>query len=221
VGGRARNEGIRTGGGDHEAGEVARVLDQLARVALEVGVAVPLDRLELFGEAGEFVAAFGFDDADAFQADIEAGGRDFDALAVADEDWHAELLGHELAGSLDDARVGPFGEDDALRVVLEAGGEAGNQGHGKEGGTGPSVASIRAKSSGRARQKALTLRTVVRESLTRRSGWSVGEDREALEGLLGLGRHRVAELREEIRNVDLGGLTVADDETVLLGGNIA
>ena len=93
---------------------------------MQVGVTVALDGFELFGEAGELVATFRLDDADTFEANIKAGGRDLNALAVADEDRYAELFGDELASGLDDARVGAFGEDDPLRVVLETGGKAGN-----------------------------------------------------------------------------------------------
>jgi len=44
----------------------------------------------------------------------------------------AELLYHELAGGLDDAGVGAFGKHDTLGVVLETGGKAGNEGHGRK-----------------------------------------------------------------------------------------
>jgi len=85
-----------------------------------------LDGRKLFSVVGELVATFGLDDADTLETDIKAGGRDLNPLAVADEDWYAELFGDELASGLDDAWVGAFGEDDALRVVLETGGKAGN-----------------------------------------------------------------------------------------------
>ena len=132
MGGGAGDERVRATGGDHQAGEVVRVEGELGGVALEVRVAVALDRLELLCEAFELVAAFGFDHADAFEADVEAGGVDLDALTVADEDRYPELLHDELTSGLDDAGVGPFGEDDALGVVLEAGGKAGNEGHGRK-----------------------------------------------------------------------------------------
>ena len=126
MGGGARNQGVGTSRGHHDARKVTGVLDQLTGVTLQVGVAVALDGFELFGEAGELVASLGLDDADTFEANIKAGGRDLNALAVADEDRYAELFGDELASGLDDARVGAFGEDDPLRVVLETGGKAGN-----------------------------------------------------------------------------------------------
>jgi hypothetical protein len=154
VRGRAGDQGVGAAGGDHQAGEVVRVEGQFGRIALEVRVAVALDRRELLREALEFVAAFGFDEADAFEADVQAGGVDLDALAVADEDRHAELLHDELAGGLDDAGVGAFGEDDALRVVLEAGGKAGNEGHGRwtPVRAGGSVVSLN-KPAGRGRRR--------------------------------------------------------------------
>ena len=127
----AGDQRIGAAGGDHQAGEVVGVEGEFSRIALEVRVAVALDGFEFLREALELITALWLDDADTFEADIETGGVDLDALAVADEERHAELLHHELAGGLDDAGVGTFREDDAFGVVLEAGGKAGNEGHGR------------------------------------------------------------------------------------------
>ena len=69
------------------------------------------------------------DDADAFERDVEGGGGFFDRAAFAEKDGDTEAKGVELAGGLEDARFGAFGEYDPLGMTLELLDDAADESH--------------------------------------------------------------------------------------------
>lgn len=127
--GGAGDESVGLAGGDHHGGEVAIVFHGGAGL----GEFEALDAAELFeldDKGVEILAAFGLDDANALEVNVEFGGRLLDGGAVAEQDGHAHAAGHPLAGGLQDTRIGALGENDAFGMALKFLGEFGDERHG-------------------------------------------------------------------------------------------
>ena len=128
--GRAAHEGVGLGVEQHHGGVVAGVAQGLADVGDFEAVILP-KLFELGGEGGDVFAGRGLDDADALEVERETGGGLLDSTAAAQQDRGAHAAGDPLARGLQHARIGAFGEDNALGVALESFGEFREERHGR------------------------------------------------------------------------------------------
>ena len=93
-------------------------------------------KLKALGEHIQIFALGRVDDADAFQGDVQLGGRILDEGAVAEQDGRAQPQGMVLAGGLQDARFGALREHHALGVALQFFYDAGDKSHEGRNNTG-------------------------------------------------------------------------------------
>ena len=86
--------------------------------------------METADEVLEVGGAGGVDDPNALERDVEASGGILDDAAFAEQDRCTHAAGDDLAGGLEDARVGAFRKHETFRMALELFDEPGNDRHG-------------------------------------------------------------------------------------------
>jgi hypothetical protein len=102
----------------HERGEVIRVGHDLAGIGF--GDALVAGKiLQSAGEERQIVRKFGIDDVYLVEGNLGLGRGRLDLVPLAQKNGHAELQGDEFRSRLQDARLGPFREHDALGMSTQ------------------------------------------------------------------------------------------------------